>query len=155
TDDPDRPKSFETGIEARAGVPPSGDLLLIPGPWMIHRPARLKIRIEEGDLTGANVPSPDRIEAWGRAHVHVRGRPAWEFIKAPTHGCKDKTRLPLLTQQLDRLWGCLERRYNDGERYRLHYVTAREAYNIVRAAEDGHSGDPGAFRDYEIAPPPF
>ena len=31
---------------------------------------------------------------------------------------------------------------------RLHYVTAREMVNILHAAEDGHSGDPGKFRDY-------
>ena len=27
------------------------------------------------------------------------------------------------------------REFNDGRRYRLHYVTAREMVNIVRAAE--------------------
>jgi hypothetical protein len=32
-------------------------------------------------------------------------------------------------------------------------VTAREAYNIVKAAEAGKSGDPNDFRDFEIAPP--
>ena len=47
----------------------------------------------------------------------------------------------------------LERNYNDGVRYKLHYVTAREAYNIVRAAEDGKTGDPDAYRDYDISHP--
>jgi hypothetical protein len=47
----------------------------------------------------------------------------------------------------------LERRYNDGERHVLHYVNSRELYNIVRAAEDGHAGDPGRYRDYVLAPP--
>ena len=47
----------------------------------------------------------------------------------------------------------LEAKYNDGEKYRLHYVTAREAFNIVRAAEDGKSGNPGDFRDYVIPHP--
>lgn len=154
TDDPVRPKSYDRGVEARAGCPPTGDLVLIPGPWMIHRPATGRVRIEDGDLTGTNVPDPGRTDAWVRAHIHVRGRPEWIFIKAHTHGCADRNRLPLLTRELDRLWTDLERRYNDGERYRLHYVTAREAYNIVRAAEDGCAGDPGRYRDYEIAPPP-
>ncbi len=35
----------------------------------------------------------------------------------------------------------------------LHYVTAREAYNIVKAAEAGKSGDPNDYRDFEIPPP--
>ena len=35
----------------------------------------------------------------------------------------------------------------------LHYVTAREAYNIVKAAEEGQSGNPAQFRDYRIPQP--
>ncbi len=45
-------------------------------------------------------------------------------------------------------------RYNDGRNYRLHYVTAREMFNIARAAMDGKSGDPSAYYDYLVAPPP-
>ena len=44
--------------------------------------------------------------------------------------------------------------YNDGRRYRLHYVTAREMYNAIRAAERGLAGNPGEYRDLEIGPPP-
>ena len=49
----------------------------------------------------------------------------------------------------------LERNYNDGSRYVLHYVSAREAYNIIKAAEAGKSGDPGAWRDFILPPPPM
>ncbi|MBU1701410.1 MAG: hypothetical protein KJ970_09520 [Candidatus Eisenbacteria bacterium] len=41
---------------------------------------------------------------------------------------------------------------NDGVNYRLHYVSAREAYNIVCAAEDVLSGNPSQYLDYEIPP---
>jgi hypothetical protein len=34
----------------------------------------------------------------------------------------------------------------------LHYVTAREAYNLVKAAEAGCTGDPEQYRDYLIPP---
>jgi hypothetical protein len=37
--------------------------------------------------------------------------------------------------------------------FRLHYVTAREAFNIVKAAEAGHSGNPDDFRDFVLPPP--
>src|SRR5260370_26512543 len=37
--------------------------------------------------------------------------------------------------------------------FRLHHVTAREAYNIVKAAEAGCHGDPNDFRDFLIPPP--
>jgi hypothetical protein len=40
--------------------------------------------------------------------------------------------------------------FPNGARYRLHYVSAREMYNIVKAAEAGCTGDPSAFRDFEI-----
>jgi hypothetical protein len=36
----------------------------------------------------------------------------------------------------------------------VHYVTAREMYNVARAAMDGLSGSPAAFFDYEVQPPP-
>ena len=36
----------------------------------------------------------------------------------------------------------------------LHYVTAREMYNVARAAMDGKSGDPSAYFDDVVPPPP-
>jgi hypothetical protein len=46
----------------------------------------------------------------------------------------------------------LEHDYNDGRKYVLHYVTAREAYNVVMAAVDGHTGNPVDYLDYVIPP---
>jgi len=46
----------------------------------------------------------------------------------------------------------LEQQYNDGRGYVLHYVTAREAYNVARAAAAGRSGDPTLYYDYEVKP---
>ena len=48
----------------------------------------------------------------------------------------------------------LTTQYNDGTLYKLHYVTAREMYNIIKAAERGLTGDPSQYRDLIIAPPP-
>jgi len=42
---------------------------------------------------------------------------------------------------------------NDNRRWRLHYVTAREMYNMIKAAEAGHDGDPSGYRDFAITPP--
>ena len=47
----------------------------------------------------------------------------------------------------------LERSYNDGQRHVLHYVTAREVYNIIKAAEHGRQGNPGEYRDYILPRP--
>jgi hypothetical protein len=48
----------------------------------------------------------------------------------------------------------LTTRYNDGKRWLLHYLTAREMYNVALAAMDGRTGNPADFRDYVLAPPP-
>ena len=34
---------------------------------------------------------------------------------------------------------------------KLHYMTAREAFNVVKAAESGKDGDPESYRDFAIA----
>jgi hypothetical protein len=47
----------------------------------------------------------------------------------------------------------LHAKYNDGVHWRLHYATAREAVNLVRAAETGKTGDPDPYRDFEIPLP--
>lgn len=39
--------------------------------------------------------------------------------------------------------------------FRLHYVSAREMVNILHAAEDGHGGDAGPWRDYIYSAPPL
>jgi hypothetical protein len=44
--------------------------------------------------------------------------------------------------------------FNDGRRWVLHYVTAREMFNIAAAAMDGSEGNPNDYRDYLLAPPP-
>jgi hypothetical protein len=52
------------------------------------------------------------------------------------------------------MYSYLERSYNDGRDYVLHYVTARETYNIIKAAEAGKTGNPGDYRDFILPPPP-
>ena len=44
--------------------------------------------------------------------------------------------------------------FNDGTNWALHYVTAREMYNIAIAAMRGKSGNPAAYRDLVFGPPP-
>jgi hypothetical protein len=36
----------------------------------------------------------------------------------------------------------------------VHYVTAREMFNVARAAMDGKTGNPNSYFDYVIPPPP-
>jgi hypothetical protein len=156
TDDPDRPFSHNDGVEARAGVAGKGDLLLIQGPlavlWTGGKLGLLP-RLENGNLTSGARLSPRRLNAWVNARVCVAGRPDWLFIKVHTHGAVEDAWPTLLGEPMLGLHDLLQRHYNDGSRHVLHYVTAREMFNVVRAAERGLAGDPGRFRDIEIAPP--
>ena len=56
----------------------------------------------------------------------------------------------LLGGWMEKMWEYLLKNYNDGKRFKLHFVSARELYNIAKAAEAGVAGDPGECRDYLI-----
>jgi hypothetical protein len=81
----------------------------------------------------------------------VKGRPDWQFIKIHGHGAQgDDDASEWLGPHFDSALTHLEQAYNDSSRYVLHYVTAREAYNLARAAVDGKTGDPRQYYDYLI-----
>ena len=86
--------------------------------------------------------------------IHVEGRPEWVFVKIHTHGAPEKDAEVVLGPAVDAMFTHLEQRYNDGERFVLHYVNAREMFNIIKAAEAGREGDPNQYRDFVLPPPP-
>lgn len=146
-------KSHDTGEVVRAGRAGKGDLMIIQGPLLFNwrqRKFGILPRIENSDIRRSMPPTPERVDLWIKAGITVPGRPDWLFIKIHTHGTQDGDMDVLLGEPMDRAFSYLESRYNDGERYQLHYVTAREMYNIVRAAEAGKSGNPAEYRDFVI-----
>jgi hypothetical protein len=155
-DDPGAPRSYDTGVVAAVGrKPPSDSLLLIEGPltvWWPRPVRRLMPRIDSGtlDRSAGNRPSALRFARWVDARVSVAGRPEWVFVKVHTHGAPEFNADVLLGDDMVEFHRRITKEFNDGSRYRLHYVTAREMYNIVKAAEAGMTGDPGEYRDYEI-----
>ena len=58
-----------------------------------------------------------------------------------------QSRASFLGQTTDDMFGAMEYWWKRPP-YRLHYVTAREAFNIAKAAEAGHSGNPDDYRDF-------
>ncbi len=157
TDDPVHSKSHDTGAPVRVGGGTTGDLLMVQGPLGLNWKDRrfgLIPRIENADVRCSQPPTPARVDHWIRTGVHVEGRPEWVFVKIHTHGTQEHDMDTLLGPQMDEMHRYLEEHYNDGLRHVLHYVTAREAYNIIKAAEAGEEGDPGQYRDYVLPPPP-
>lgn len=151
------PKSYDTGVPAHVGRrPPSRGLLFVQGVlglnWNRRRFGIMPRTEVSGNLFWQNPPTPERADYWVRANVHVEGRPEWTFIILRGHGAEESQMRTFFGGDVDAFFSYLERRYNDGSNYVLHYVTAREAFNIIKAAEAGRTGNPNAYRDYEIPP---
>lgn len=156
TDDPLEPKSHDRGQLVRVGAAPVGDLMIIQGvlgwDWSSRKFGVLP-RIENSDIRTGQPPTQARIDQWVRLAPTVRGKPQWRFIKIHTHGAPEAQADAILGPATQRMFQYLSTRYNDGRDYVLHYVSARELYNIVKAAEEGVKGNPGEYRDFLIDPP--
>lgn len=150
----DRARAYERGERAKVGKLFDDRILIVQGPLALAmKPGRLRPRIENGALTGNDPPSAARVKSWVAQNIHVDGRPDWTFVKVHTHGAPEATARSLLGDGGRELHRALAR-YNDGEAWKLHYVSARELYNIAMAAMEGKEGDPTAYRDYMLSPPP-
>lgn len=154
TDDPHKPKSHNSGQPARVGIDSAKyDLILVQGPMMLNwkrRKLGFFPNIEDGNIHQGNLFNKAKIDLWINAGIHVQGKDDWIFVKIFTHGAPEKNYEPVLGRDAEKLFDYLTQQYNDGENYLLHFVTAREMYNIIKAAEDGEQGNPNQFRDYLI-----
>jgi hypothetical protein len=150
-----RARCYENGRRARVDERFDDRILMIQGPLaLVPRLARIPLRIENSAVTARDPATPARVASWVAQDIHVEGRPEWVFVKIHTHGASEDQASSLLGEPGRALHRELTTRYNDGARWKLHYVTAREMYNIALAAVHGCSGDPKAFRDFRQPPPP-
>jgi hypothetical protein len=139
-------KSYEDGVDLEVHATAVGDLVLFQGPVYID--------VEDGYFEYASFEKftpyfSKRREYWLEAGVHVDGRPEWIFIKLHTHGMQSKA--TVLGDGFVRLLEDVVDLQNDG--MGVHFVSAREAYNIAMAAKDGKEGDPNMYRDYLVDRP--
>lgn len=141
------PKPHDTGVDVEAGKAPNDGLMIIQGPLALNWK---RTKIENGGVTMENPPTKDRVDLWVRQGIGVKGRADLVFIKVYAHGAQDSSLSDRYFDNLDAMFAYLESKYNDGISYKLHYVTAREMYNVVKAAEAGEGGKPGEYRDYSI-----
>jgi hypothetical protein len=151
-DDP-RPKSHDRGIDVGAGPPPEGGLLMVQGPLVLdwgRRKWGVLPRVENGCIQANQPARIERLEAWLRARVQVAARPDWYFVKLHTHGAPEPNSAVLLGEPMARFHRELAARAAQDPGFRYHYVTAREMYNLIRAAEDGWAGDVHGARDYRL-----
>jgi len=154
-DDPDKPKSYNWGTPVVAGKEsPHNSLMIIQGIMGLRsdRNKKLKFAIEYSDLDSDDPPTPERIDFWVKNSISIKGKTNWRFIKLHTHGGREMRWDAIFGTSADNSFEYLESRYNNGKDYILHYVTAREMFNIIKAAEIGKTGDPNDYRNFDILP---
>jgi len=154
-ENPAEPKSYNSGVDLQVGRVSENGFLIFEGPlvfdWSDKRHLWYPV-LENGEIEHYFLPKPHRADLWVQTHIHVRGRPEWIFIKIFTHSARAESREIVCGPLMDSLYTYLEQKYNDGVQYALHYITAREGYNIAKAAEAGKTGNPNQYRDFSIKP---
>jgi hypothetical protein len=152
-DDPQRPKSHDSGFDVGRGAQPVSSLLLVQGPLLPNWKSRkfgLLPRMENGNLQGNQPPSALRVDLWLRARVQVPSRPDWFFVKLHTHGAPEWNQKALLGEPMVQFHQALAERAAGDANFQYHYVTAREMYNLIKAAEAGGKGDVAEYRDFVL-----
>jgi hypothetical protein len=150
---PARSKSHDWGIDVGKGPVPDNALLLIQGPLLLdwgRRKWGLLPRLENGCIQASQPPSIGRLGKWLRARVQVPTRPDWFFVKLHCHGAPENSHEVLLGQPMVCFHEELAAYARANPNFHYHYVTAREMYNLVRAAEAGWTGSVGAARDFQL-----
>jgi hypothetical protein len=156
TRDSDGPKSYEQRLPLTSLADGTGQLMMFQGP-LIFSPTlnakQLFLHLENGDIHGVEHATRARVDDWIRANVHVPQRPDWVFVKLFAHGASTPEDMDaVLGPDFETALSYLEREYNDGTKYVLHYITAREAYNLARSAGEGKLGEPQQYLDAYIKP---
>lgn len=152
-DDPDRPKSHDHGIDVGTSPRPDNSLMLIQGPLLLNWRSRkfgMIPRVENANLQNNQPPTERRLELWLKAGIRVPSRPDWVFVKLHTHGAPEKNQSVLLGDAMVRFHEALAARSGAEAGFQFHYVTAREMYNLARAAEAGWEGSVSDARDFEL-----
>ncbi len=152
-DDPERPRSHDHGTDVGTCQAPAKGLMLIQGPLVLnwsHRRFGLFPGLENGCIQPGNPAHIDRVALWAKANVHVLGRSDWIFVKLHAHGAPERQQGALLGEPMVRFHQDLADRARVDADFHYHYVTAREMYNLVKAAEDGWTGTVAKALDYHL-----
>ena len=130
--------------------------LIFTGPLIFDWTRRKKglpvPRIEDGALTSALGLDSSRFRRWLSANVTVAGRPDWIFVKLYCHGFFDQDQSHCIGEGAKRFFGGLMEDTGRAGNPKIHFATAREAFNMVQAATAGKSGEPGEYRDFLLTP---
>lgn len=153
SNNPSIPKSYNKGEEVVANKIINNRLLLVQGILGLRRDKNkrnLFPAIESSNIDNTDHLNEERIDYLVANAVRVKGRSNWIFIKLHTHGARNADYGHPFAMPVERAHEHLRDKYNDRKNYFLHYVSAREMYNIIKAAEAGMDGNPGTYRNFII-----
>lgn len=105
-------------------------------------------RIDDGALANNYPLKMDRFRRWHSAHIGVQGRPDWVFIKLHCHAFFEYDQEAMMGDELRRFMHEILERGDATGRFKVHFASAREVFNMIVAAVEGKAGDPGQYRDY-------
>lgn len=136
-DDPQSPKSYNFGRRIKVGRPQDNDeLMMIQGVLGLRYDAqkRHKFAVEYSDLShGCNI-TINRVNYWLKNSLCLEGSPNFRFVKLHTHGAPE--------YNWEANWGgethnslSYLQHYCDKNNIRLHYVTARQMFNVIKSIE--------------------
>jgi hypothetical protein len=149
----DRPKFHNTGVDVGCGAAPPNSIVLIQGPLLLNwhdRKWSLLPRLENGCLQANQLPCIDRLRLWLQARIQIPSRPDWFFVKLHTHGAPEANADVLLGEPMRQFHqGLADLAANDPQ-FHFHYLTAREMYNLVLAAEATWQGTVADALDFEL-----
>ena len=128
--------------------------LIFTGPLIFNWTRRVKglpvPRIDDGALVDNQPSDLARLNRWISANITVKHRPEWIFVKLYCHGFFDSDQSACIGEKARRFFSEI---IENGERtgdYKVHFASAREAFNIVLAAIDGKKGTPSEYRNYRL-----
>ncbi|WAC19635.1 hypothetical protein OVA24_20660 [Luteolibacter sp. SL250] len=155
----DKPRSHDQGTHAQVGKSSrlrdqSDHLLCVQGPLAPNFRKRkwgIVPRLENAELSGANLPTLERFDLWTQQAIGVLERPNWVFVKLHTHAALERNMPAFFGEPAHRFHEALASQLPAG--VRLHYVSARETANLIHALEDGCAGSPNQHRDHLIERP--
>ncbi len=144
TDDPQRPKSYNTGRPVKRGSRGSGDLLIVPGPLALNwRGGRRVPRIETGELAAGNPVTAQRVRLWLQSAPQIGGD---VFVKLFAHGAKENNAEALLSADLPLALQEFERAAKESS-IELYYVSAWEMRRAIEAIERGNDPVQSVLQD--------
>jgi len=146
-------RPHRSGPAVTAGKKPSLPIIF-QGPLVFDWTRRIRSlpvpRLDDGALARNYPLSIDRFNRWRNAHIGVAGGPNWVFVKLYSHGFFGWDQDAMIGGQMRRFMTEVLELSEKTKEFSVCFASAREAYNMVMAAADGHSGPPGRYRDYKL-----